>query len=99
MNVTIKTPKAIKQHGARKFVGIPIRARGGSGDIEAALYETVIRLAGEGDLVKEDNGVRVLDLVILDGTYDILGDWIVRYSLDSESGACVEKVWIAAEVA
>ena len=90
-------PTAIKTYGSRRFIGLSVRSNIAR-ELEHSMYEATVRLAGEGQLIKDENGVRVFDLVILDGTYDVLGDWIVRYSTDSESGVSVERVWIAAEI-
>lgn len=82
-------PKQIKFHGGHTYLAIPVPKL--APEMERALSDKLREICvdqfGEGQCYRpDDNGVRFFELFVEDGTCGVTGDWLVRYSLDDETG-------------
>lgn len=99
--LTVKAPKQFKTCRGRKFVPIAItlKDRATRDTLIENFREVAGNLHGDGRIISENDGVEVWELIVEDGTYSTIGDWLVRYEYSDECGIEGVSVWALAEIA
>jgi hypothetical protein len=93
--ITVEAPTAIISDLWGKWVAIPVKT---PPELLDAAYNWCINQAGVGRSVSEEEGYRLLDLVVHDGDGGFRGDWLIRYGIDNEGGIDIRSAHVLAKV-